>query len=127
MYTLQIKDETAIGDVLNKIQLQFETEYITVEELIKARIATEIERYESNLANYRTSLVQPTHLEQRLNQNSAPKIDLEKQWYIALQAFQENGFFILVDDEQVDELHQKVHVDESTEVSFIKLTPLVGG
>ena len=55
------------------------------------------------------------------------KIDPEKQLYVALQGFQKNGFFILVDDEQVETLEQKFLVDESTLVTFIKLTPLVGG
>ena len=56
-----------------------------------------------------------------------PKVDEEKQIYVALEAFQKNGFFILIDDEQVETLEQKVLVNESTAVSFIKLTPLVGG
>jgi len=126
MYTLRIKDESAAGEILNKIQLQFESEYITVEQLIKARIEAEIERYKKDTVSYKNGLVLPTHLEKRLNKSNK-QIDAEKQLYIALKSFQENGFFILVDDEQVEELHQKVLVDESTDVSFIKLTPLVGG
>jgi len=126
MYTLRIKDESAAGKILNKIQLQFESEYITVEQLIKARIEAEIERYKKDTVSYKNGLVLPTHLEKRLNKSNK-QIDAEKQLYIALKSFQENGFFILVDDEQVEELHQKVLVDESTDVSFIKLTPLVGG
>jgi len=126
MHTLQIKDESTSGEILNKILLQFESEYITVEQLIKARIETEIERYEKDAEEYKNGLVLPTHLEKRLNKSNK-RIDAEKQLYVALKSFQENGFFILVDDEQVDELHQKVLVDESTDVSFIKLTPLVGG
>ena len=49
------------------------------------------------------------------------------QTYVAMEAFKNNGFFILIDDEQVDDLTQKFLVDESTTVSFVKLTPLVGG
>lgn len=127
MHTLTIKDETAAGDLLNQILLQFESEYITVEALINARIAAEIERYQKDSHNYKNGLVLPTNLEKRLNQKTAPQIDVEKQCYIALQAFQNNGFFILVDDEQVETLEQKVLVDDSTDITFIKLTPLVGG
>ena len=127
MKTLTIKDETASGDILQKIALQFENEYISVEELIKARIAEEIKRYENNVSEYKHGLVLPTHLEKRLNNKTPKKIDIEKQLYVALEAFMNNGFIVLVDDEQVEEPHQKILVDSSTEVSFIKLTPLVGG
>lgn len=127
MNTLIINDETAAGEILQKISLQFEQEYISVKELIEARIKTEIQRYEKELDGYKKSLVLPTNLEQRLNKKNPPKIDVEKQLYTAFQAFQRNGFFILIDDEQVEDLDQKFLIEESTQVSFIKLTPLVGG
>ncbi|MEO0469088.1 MAG: hypothetical protein AAF206_05670 [Bacteroidota bacterium] len=127
MNTLTITDETAAGKILHQISLAFETEYISVKELIQARVAAEIRKYEEEAESYRMGLVLPTNMEARLNKKQKPKIDIEKQTYIALEAFQNNGFFILIDDEQVDELDQKFLVDESTQVSFIKLTPLVGG
>jgi len=126
MYTLEIKDESFAGAVINKILLQFESEHITVEELIKARIEMEIKRYEKDAESYKEGLVLPAYLEKK-TKKSNKNIDLEKQLYIALKSFQENGFFILVDDEQVESLDQKVYVDESVHISFIKLTPLVGG
>lgn len=127
MKTITIKDETAAGKVLHEIALQFEKEYITAKELIIARITEELKNYEDHAKNYMKGLVLPTDMEARLNRSSKPKIDLEKQIYVALDAFTKNAYFILVDDEQVDELEQKILVDESTIVSFIKLTPLVGG
>jgi len=54
-------------------------------------------------------------------------IDAEKQTYVALDAFQKNGFFMLVNDYQVGDLHEEILVDEHTKVSFVRLTPLVGG
>ena len=127
MKTLTIKDETAAGRVLHQILLEFENEYISVKQLIEARIKAEIKRYEKDIDSYKKGLVLPTNLEKRLNNKKAPKIDVEKQLYIALKAFQNNGFFILVDDEQVEELEDKFLIDETTQVSFVKLTPLVGG
>ena len=138
MNTLIIKDEAVSGKVLHEISLQFENEYITVEELIAKRIEMEVERYENDIIKYqKKGLVWPTDIERRLNNKSfdskslnnkkLKRIDVEKQIYVALDAFKKNGFFILIDDEQVDELSQKFLVDESTTVSFVKLTPLVGG
>lgn len=126
MKTLSIKDETAAGDILNEIILKFNEEYITIIELIKARIEAEIIRYEKNIKSYK-GLITPSKIESRLNKKNIKKIDTEKQLYIALEAFKNNGFILLVDDEQVEDLQQKVLVDETTNVSFIKLTPLIGG
>jgi hypothetical protein len=128
MNTLVIKDEAASGKVLNEIALKFENEYISVKELIAKRIENEVDRYQNDLASYKTKgLVLPTDLEKRLNKKQTKQIDVEKQIYVALNAFNNNGFFILIDDEQVDDLDQKFLVDELTKVSFVKLTPLVGG
>jgi len=127
MNTLNITDESAAGQILNKISLQFEAEYITVMQLIEARIRAEINRYQKGVDTYTKALVLPNDIEKRLNTKGDNKFDVEKQLYVALEAFKNNGFFILVDDEQVDTLEQKFLVDESTQVSFIKLTPLVGG
>lgn len=127
MKTLTITDESATGKILQKLSIQFESEYITVSELIEARIKEEIGKYEKDIQSYKHGLVLPSNLEQRLNKKDVQKIDPEKQLYVALDAFKKNGFFILVDDEQVDDLDQKVHIDETSRVSFIKLTPLVGG
>lgn len=127
MKKINITDETASGKILNEIALKFDSEYITVEELITARIKAEVVAYNNNIGSCSSSLVIPTDLQQRLNRKEPKPIDIEKQVYVALDAFKTNGFFILVDNEQVEELDQKFLVDKSTSVSFIKLTPLVGG
>lgn len=127
MNILTIKDETASGKILNEIALEFDKEYITVKELITARINQEVEKYLSDAVQYKKGLVLPSDLERRINNKSKPRIDVEKQVYVALDAFNKNGFFILIDNEQVEELDQKFLIDETTNVSFIKLTPLVGG
>lgn len=127
MNIIKIKDESAAGDILNEITLKFKEEFITISDLIKARIEMEIERYEDNVGSYKMGLVLPTKIESRLNNNRKKEIDPEQQLYVALDAFNNNGFILLVDDEQVEDIDQRVLVDESTAVSFIKLTPLVGG
>ena len=127
MNSLTIKDETASGNLLNQILLQFEKERITVQELISARILEEVQRHNHSFDQFTNNLVVPSNLEQRLNKKDRQEIDIERQTYIALDAFKKNGFFILIDDEQVEELDEEFLINETTEVSFIKLTPLVGG
>jgi hypothetical protein len=79
---------------------------------------------------YFQGLVQPTRAEQTLNGyrlRERKKIDAEKQVYIALDAFQKNGYFVLIDDKQADSLEQEVLLTASSTINFVKLTPLVGG
>lgn len=127
MKTISIKDASATGKILNEITLKFQEEYISIKELIASRIKRELELYQNRAMNFRNGLVVPSDLESRLNNRIPPKIDINEQIKIATEAFEKNGFFILVDDEQVEDLDQKFHIDDSTEIAFIKLTPLVGG
>ncbi|MEM6321251.1 MAG: hypothetical protein AAF960_26575 [Bacteroidota bacterium] len=130
MTTLTIKDETALGDVLHETQLHFETTSVTIADIIKNRVTTEVTAYNQRQTAHFKGFVQPTAAEKILNgyRLKKPKpIDVEKQVYVALDAFQKNGFFILVDNLQADSLTQKVEIRPTTTVSFIKLTPLVGG
>ncbi|MEH0156694.1 hypothetical protein V6R21_21370 [Limibacter armeniacum] len=130
MKTITIKDETATGKVLHELTLQIAKEYVTVKDIIEARVKTEVEGHNSKPEYYKR-LVLPTEVEQRLNSDRSKRIfepvDVEKQLYVALEAFQQNGFFVLVDDVQAEDLEQEVLVTDQTVISFIKLTPLVGG
>ena len=42
-------------------------------------------------------------------------------------AFNRNGFFVLVDDQQADSLDEVITLQPATQVTFVRLTPLVGG
>jgi len=75
-------------------------------------------------------LVEPTNAERVLNGyklKAKRKIDWEEQHKRALEAFERNGFFVLVGDKQAESLDQEFEVKVETEVSFVKLVPLVGG
>ena len=45
----------------------------------------------------------------------------------ALRAFAGNGLIVLVGDRQLTELDEEVEVTADTEVTFLRLIPLVGG
>lgn len=73
----------------------------------------------------------PTEAETTLNGIKVkPKkhlIDAKKQVEVAIEAFSRNGFFVLVDDKQFEHLEDEIIVEKTTSISFVKLTPLVGG
>jgi hypothetical protein len=128
-----IRDETATGVPVHEFPLEFSNERITVRELIRERVYQEVSEY-----NFRSrregglfrGLVQPTDAERTLNGFKVPKnrdIDWEAQFARAIDAFGRNGFFILVDDRQAETLDETIVISPSTHVSFVKLTPLVGG
>ena len=103
---------------------------MTVRDLITKRVSIEIDNYNKRLPQYFNGLIEPKEAERTLNgYKLKPKqlIDVEKQVYIALDAFQKNGFFVLVDNEQLEELEQQVVLKSTSKISFVKLTPLVGG
>lgn len=130
MFNITIKDETANGDILNEISIKIDQERLTVKDLITSRVHAEVAAYNKRLPEYFSGLITPSAAEQTLNGPRMKKkktVDAEKQVYIALEAFQNNGYFIIVDDMQCEDLEQEILVNEQTAISFLKLTPLVGG
>ena len=128
--TLTVYDENAFGTKSNALTLDFLTERITVRELIRERVYEEVRQYNASKPEYFRGLVQPTDAEATLNGyriRERRKVDWEKQYERAIESFRRNGFFVLVDDRQVDSLEDTIEVKPGTQVSFIKLVPLVGG
>ena len=127
---LTIHDETAFGQKTHTRILDFLTERITVRELIRERVYQEVREYNASQPDYYRGLVQPTDAEAVLNGyrvRERRKLNWEQQYERALEAFERNGFFVLVDDRQVEALDEIIVLQPGTQVSFIKLVPLVGG
>jgi hypothetical protein len=125
-----IKDETATGKPIREIPVSFESELTTVKDIIIARVKAEVDAYNEKLPEYFQGLIQPSDAEQTLNGyklRERRKIDAKKQWLVALEAFKKNGYFILIDNIQAESLEQMVVVSQNSNISFVKLTPLVGG
>jgi len=128
--TLTIHDETATGQKTNSFTLDCLTERMTVRELIRARIYQEVQDYNQREQQIFRGLIEPTEAEHVLNGyklKTRRKIDWEKQFTRALEAFARNGFFVLVGNRQAESLDEAFEVKVQTEVSFVKLVPLVGG
>jgi hypothetical protein len=128
--TVTIKDELPFGKVTNQIEFVVQNETMTVRELIRERVHQEVSLYNLSLPSMFKGLVQPSKKERTLNgqQRRKPrKLDWEEQAEIAIEAFESNGFFILVDDRQVEKLDEAITIGVDTEINFVKLTPLVGG
>jgi hypothetical protein len=121
--TLVLRDESPSGTLLRTRTLDCVEEEITVRDLITRRVREEVRDYNRIAARGAsfTGLVRPEAVD-------APgEIDWEAQRDVALHAFTTNGFFVLVGDRQVESLDERIRIGLGTEVSFVKLVPLVGG
>ncbi len=128
--TIAIKDENFSGSIIHEINLDFQQENVTVRDIITQRVIQEVENYNQKLPAYFNGLVEPSDAEKTINGfklTTRKMIDAEKQVYVALDAFTKNGYFLLIDTIQSESLEQEVFLKRTTSISFIKLTPLVGG
>jgi len=130
MASVTVRDESRPGRVVGELVLEGLPERITLRELIRTRVREEVAIANLERDKPRHLLVQPLDAEVTLNgyRLSSPRlIDWEKQAQVAIEAFEANGFFVLVDDRQVDELDTPVELTPDSVVRFLRLTPLVGG
>lgn len=132
--TITVCDETTAGERSEGFDLEFLTERVTVRELIRARVYQEVQDFNvaqrSGGEHWFRGLVEPTDAEKTLNGSrlrTKREIDWEKQFKTACEAFERNGFLILVGEKQVSLLDDEVVLQADVAVSFLKLVPLIGG
>ncbi|MGN9776981.1 hypothetical protein ACTMS0_14640 [Micromonospora sp. H33] len=122
-------DETTSGARDEAWHLEIFEERLPLRELIRRRVFQEVAEHTRQPEVFR-GLVQPGGTERTLNgyrMRERRRVDAEEQFARAVEAFIRNGFVVLVDDRQVEELDVEVDLRAGTEVCFLKLVPLVGG
>lgn len=128
---LTLFDETTSGNTLGKCELTLVSQRMTLRELLAERIRTEVERFnQQRNQEIFQGFVQPSDAEKALNGYKLRKprsISFEKQMALAVRAFETNGFFVLLNDQQISGLEEMLTLDANSKISFIKLVPLVGG
>jgi hypothetical protein len=134
-FTLTVRDETASGSVYYELPLVFPTETITVRDLIRERVYQEVQDFNRKQASQVFhGLVQPTDTERVLNGHRVEyhmqkhrELDWKIQFEKAIEAFDRNGFFILIDEKQATSLEEKFVIGSKSQISFVRLVPLAGG
>jgi hypothetical protein len=132
MNAVTIWDEmtSTLGQPQLAITLAVAEAHLTLRELIRARVYQEVAANNAQQGEYFHGLVQPTGAERALNGyrlRQSRQIDWEQQYTRALETFEHNGFVVLVDDHQVDDLDAAIEMRPDLSVHFLKLVPLVGG
>jgi hypothetical protein len=128
--TLTIRDETLSGEPIHEWELEVAAEKITVRELIRSRVYQEVQDYNVKHSQVYHGLVQPEDAEKTLNGWKLKKprlLDWKRQFERALEGFESNRILILINDRQAESLDEQFVIETRTNVTFLRLTPLVGG
>ncbi|SCE65687.1 hypothetical protein GA0070607_0029 [Micromonospora coriariae] len=127
---ISIVDETTAGRGPDAWHLEIFEERLPLREVIRRRVFQEVAEHNARRSGEFRGLVQPSEIERGLN--GAPvyehrRVDPHRQYDRAVEAFSRNGFIVLVDDRQVEDLDAQVDLRTGTEIMFLRLVPLVGG
>jgi hypothetical protein len=128
--TLTIRDETLGGQSARAWALEVTAERMTVRELIRSRVYQEVQDYNLKQGQVFNGLVQPEEAEKTLNGWKLKKprlLDWKRQFERAVEGFEANQILILVNDRQAESLVEEFTIGPDTTVTFLRLTPLVGG
>lgn len=130
MATVSFVDETTAGERGAAWHLEIFEETLPLREVIRRRVFQEVAEHNAKGGDVFRGLVQPTGAERTLNGFKLPqprRVDPEQQAEKALEAFSRNGFVVLIDDRQVEDLDAVIDLRMGTQITFLKLVPLVGG
>ncbi|WP_189194785.1 hypothetical protein [Micromonospora fulviviridis] len=127
---VSIVDETTAGRAPDAWHLEIFEERLPLREVIRRRVFQEVAEHNARRSGEFRGLVQPSETEHALNgprRSEHRQVDPHRQYDRAVQAFGRNGFIVLVDDRQVEDLDVQVELRTGTEITFLRLVSLVGG
>ena len=130
MATLTLHDRTATGKPVSTFDLPNVPDRITLRDLIRLRVREEVAAHNLKPGPWFTGLVQPldtTQEERGFRFTKRRRLDWEAQADVAIDSFQRNGFFVMVNGRQVLDLDAELELNDTLDVGFVKLRQLVGG
>ena len=128
LLTLPLLDETTTGESRSAGTLQLDKASPTLREIIRLRVQQEVARF--NAAEYEPfqGLIQPDESERILNGvRTRPVLDWQQQFAKAIASFKGSGFLVLLDDRQIVDLDETLHLTPQSRITFLRLVPLMGG
>lgn len=124
--TITICDELIPGNVYSSFTIDLPSMTITARELIELRVEREVRVHNQSPTQRFEGLVQPDEA-RRNGRRVAEPIDWRKQASVAIEAFQRNGFLLLVGERQITDLDEEIELEKESTATFIRLVPLMGG
>lgn len=129
MSTITIVDKSLQGEK-QVWSLALLDETISLRELIRRRVCQEVSEYSAKRSRPFFGLIQPTDTELKLNGDrlKPPRsLDWQAQYEKAIAAFSNRGYIVFVGEMQVDHLDTSLELHADTQITFLRLVPLVGG
>jgi hypothetical protein len=120
---ISIVDETTAGHEQHSWLLEIFEERLPLREVIRRRVFQEVTEHNARRSGTFRGLVRPAEP----GPETYGWVDPERQYERAVEAFSRNGFIVLVDDRQIDDLDEPVDLRLGTGVTFLRLVPLEGG
>jgi hypothetical protein len=130
MVMVSFVDETTAGERRDAWHLEIFEERLSLREMLRRRVFQEVAEYHAQQSDVFRGLVQPGDTEPvrgGYRMHGRRRVDPEEQFTRAVEAFERNGFVVLVGDSQVEDLDAEIELRMGTEITFLKLVPLVGG
>jgi len=128
---LKTMDQVPGASSVHGPDLSFHAPTVTAREIVRARVATEVARYNNDEERQPfVGLVVPAQVERELNgpprQGRRP-IDAEHQIEVALEAIRKGRVILMFNGAQVEDVDAPLLITPVSEARFLKLVPLVGG
>ncbi len=127
---LTVRDETAGGRHLGEVTLELSSERMTVRELIRSRVYQEVKDFNVHRPAVYRGFVEPGAAEQALNGSGIRKtrsVDWKRQYQAALAGLECGQLIVTVNGRQVDNPDEEIELLPDTQITFLKLMPLIGG
>lgn len=127
---LKINDEDVRGDCYHSFRLPNNVDKLTVRDLIKLRIETEVTDFNTRRPLCFYALVQPEGAEitakgYRLKVHH--DIDWQAQYALALEAFEKKSFLISLVGKDLQSLDDVIETPDFIEINFVKFSEIIGG
>jgi hypothetical protein len=145
--TIIARDETLTGRLCSTHVLELPGERMTIRELIRERVYQEVQDFNTGRGNRSLPGLVPA-ADAFPSDDAAPPgscsgdappargttpsptsapLDWRLEFDKAVAAFTRNAFLILIDQRQATNLDEEVELNPATQISFVRLTLLVGG
>jgi hypothetical protein len=127
---LKTMDQVPGASSVHGPELSFRVSTVTAREIVRARVAAEVERYNNDDARRPfVGLVAPPEVERELNgpRQARRPLDAERQIEVALEAIRRGRVILMFNGAQVEDIDAPLMITPVSEARFLKLVPLVGG
>ena len=127
---IKINDEDVRGECYHSFRISNDVDSLTVRDLIKLRIETEVKGFNTRRPLCFFALVQPEGAEitpKGYRLKTHHDIDWQAQYEIALDAFTKKSFLISISGKDFQSLDDVIDTPDTVEISFVKFNEIIGG